>query len=304
MHSRLPPLNSLRLFEASARLLSFKNAAEELLLTPSAVSHGIQSLENWIGAALFLRTTKGLVLSEGGKLYLPVVQQALDLLATGSAQVASRHGLGHLSISVAPTFGTRWLLPRLHRFRELHPNIPIVIDTARERVQLSDSGVDLAIRMGRGNWHSFIADRLFTEEMVPVCAPSIFERIREIVDFSKVPLIHVTSAKEDWSVWCRTTGRQPPNSAAGLRFDTIQMAFLAAAQGLGVVIGRKPLVDDELSAGLLRQVWEAVPSKTSYWLVAPEDRADDPRIMAFRAWILQEIAHPASNAVNARERSM
>ncbi len=130
MRPRLPPLNSLRLFEASARLLSFKNAAEELLLTPSAVSHGIQSLEEWLGAPLFLRTTKGLVLSEAGNIYIPVVRQALELLASGSAKIVNKHRLGQLSISVAPTFGARWLLPRLHKFRELHPDIHIVIVTS------------------------------------------------------------------------------------------------------------------------------------------------------------------------------
>ena len=117
MRARLPPLNSLRLFEASARLLSFKNAAEELLLTPSAVSHGIQSLEEWLGASLFLRTTKGLVLSEAGMAYFPIVQQALDLLASGSAKIASPASRGQLAISAAPTFAARWLLPRLHQFR-------------------------------------------------------------------------------------------------------------------------------------------------------------------------------------------
>ncbi len=289
MRPRLPPLNSLRLFEASARLLSFKNAAEELLLTPSAVSHGIQSLEDWLGAPLFLRTTKGLVLSEAGSTYIPIVRQALDLLASGSAKIINKHSLGQLSISVAPTFGARWLLPRLHKFRELHPGIHIVIDTSHERVELSDAGVDLAIRMGRGNWQGVIADKLIAEEMVPVCAPSIYDRVRDLADIEQAPLIHVTSASEDWAVWASQTGRTAPDTADGLRFDTFQMAFQAACQGLGVVIGRKPLVNPELASGSLVEVWEPVFSNTSYWLVGAESRADDPRIVAFRSWILQEV---------------
>lgn len=293
MRPRLPPLNSLRLFEASARLLSFKNAAEELLLTPSAVSHGIQSLEDWLGAPLFLRTTKGLVLSEAGNTYIPIVRQALDLLASGSASIVNKHSLGQLSISAAPTFGARWLLPRLHKFRELHPDIHIVMDTSHERAELSDAGVDLAIRMGRGNWQGVVADKLVAEEMVPVCAPSIYDRVRDLADIEQAPLIHVTSASEDWAVWATETGRAAPDSAKGLRFDTIHMAFQAACQGLGVAIGRKPLVNAELASGSLVEVWETVFSNTSYWLVGAESRADDPRIVAFRSWILQEVKVPA-----------
>jgi LysR family transcriptional regulator, glycine cleavage system transcriptional activator len=292
MRPRLPPLNSLRLFEASARLLSFKNAAEELLLTPSAVSHGIQSLEEWLGAPLFLRTTKGLVLSEAGNTYVPIVRQALDLLASGSARIVNKHGLGQLSISAAPTFGARWLLPRLHKFRELHPDIHIVIDTSHDRAELSDTGVDLAIRMGRGKWQGVIADKLIAEEMVPVCAPSIYDRVRNLSDIEQAPLIHVTSASEDWAAWATGTGRAAPDPAKGLRFDTIHMAFQAACHGLGVAIGRKPLVNAELASHSLVEVWESVFSNTSYWLVGAESRADDSRIVAFRSWILQEVTAP------------
>jgi DNA-binding transcriptional LysR family regulator len=290
MRSRLPPLNSLRLFEAAARLLSFKNAADELMLTPSAVSHGIQSLEDWLGALLFLRTSKGLVLSEAGKVYLPVVQQALDMLVAGSGEIINKRQTGQLSLSVAPTFGARWLLPRLHRFREIHPDIHIVIDTSRERADLSDSGFDLAIRMGRGSWQGFNADFLFAEQMVPVCAPVIYGRVRSLTDIDEAPLIHVTTTKDDWSAWAKATGRLQPDPGKGLRFDTIQMAFQAACQGLGVVIGRKPLVDEELRAGSLVEVWEGACSSTAYWLVGAEDRADDSRIVAFRSWILEEIS--------------
>jgi DNA-binding transcriptional LysR family regulator len=181
-------------------------------------------------------------------------------------------------------------LPRLHRFRELHPDIHIFIDTSHERAELSDTGVDLAIRMGRGNWQGLIADKLIAEEMIPVCSPSICDRVRDLVDIEQAPLIHVTRASEDWAVWAAETGRPAPDPAKGLRFDTIHMAFQAASQGLGVVMGRKPLVNAELESGSLVPVWESIWSNTSYWLVGAESRADDPRIQAFRSWILQEAA--------------
>lgn len=288
MRPRLPPLNSLRLFEASARLLSFKNAAEELLLTPSAVSHGIQSLEEWLGTSLFIRTTKGLVLSEAGNAYIPFVRQALDLLANGSAKITSNAGFGQLSISAAPTFAARWLLPRLHKFREIHPEIRVIIDTSHERTEISDAGVDLAIRMGRGNWQGVIADRLLTEEMVPVCSPSIYDHVRSLTDIEQSPLIHVTTVREDWAVWAAETGRAVPDPTKGLQFDTIQMAFEAACQGLGVAIGRKPLVNIELASGKLVEVWQPIFCNTSYWLVSAESTVDDPRIAAFRSWLFHE----------------
>jgi DNA-binding transcriptional LysR family regulator len=180
MHRRLPPLNSLRLFEASARFLSFKNAAEELLLTPSAVSHGIRSLEQWLGARLFIRTPRGLELTDAGARYYPVVKSALGMLANGTEQVSVRHDVQRrLAISAAPTFASRVLIPSLARFREQHPGVAVAIDTAHEHAELGDTGVNLAIRMGRGAWDGLVAERLLGETLVPVCAP---ERYRQFKD--------------------------------------------------------------------------------------------------------------------------
>jgi DNA-binding transcriptional LysR family regulator len=148
--------------------------------------------------------------------------------------------------------------------------------------------------MGRGNWHGFIADRLLSEVMVPVCAPAILERVRNLQNIEQSPLIHVTTVSEDWAAWAVGCGRPAPDRTKGLQFDTIQMAFEAASQGLGVAIGRKPLVNSELESGSLVEVWETVNSNTSYWLIGAESRADDPRIIAFRSWILEEAeANPA-----------
>jgi LysR family transcriptional regulator, glycine cleavage system transcriptional activator len=296
MRRRLPPLNSLRLFESSARLLSFKNAAEELLLTPSAVSHGIQSLEEWLGIPLFLRTTRGLVLSEAGSKYMPIVSEALDLLASGSARIAAHGGRGQIAISAAPTFAARWLLPRLQGFRDQHPDMRVVIDTSHERTELSDLGADVAIRQGRGNWQDVVSDLLLREELIPVCAPSILERVQRLENINDAPLIHVRTVSEDWAAWAKEMGREAPDANKGLQFDTLHMAFEAASQGLGVALGRKPLVNSELASGQLVTVWaNAYIGDTAYWLVSAESSADDPRIAAFRTWIVGEAAAAASN---------
>ncbi len=292
MRQRLPPLNSLRLFEAAARLLSFKNAAEELLLTPSAVSHGIQSLEQWLGTPLFLRGSRGLLLTEAGNAYYPIVRNALAALAGGSARIAARHGAGGaLSISAAPTFAARWLVPRLPGFRARHPEISVVIDTVRDRSELSEDGVDLAIRMGRGGWQGLRADLLMTETLQPLCCPALLPSLAGLSELDAAPLLHVVSASEDWRYWAQAAGRPLPDPARGLRFDTIHMALEAACQGLGVVIGRLPLAEPELQSGRLVPAWSPrVPSNVGYWLVMAEADADAPRLTAFRNWMLQEAA--------------
>jgi DNA-binding transcriptional LysR family regulator len=291
MRRRLPPLSTLRLFDSAARLLSFKKAAEELLLTPSAVSHGIQTLEEWLGVPLFARTPRGLRLSEAGRIYRPIVGEALGMIATGAARIGGRPDGSRLSISAAPTFAAKWLLPRLADFRARHPDIAVIIDTARDPVGIEDGEADLAIRMGRGGWAGLAADRLFAETLVPVCAPAIAARVRDLQDIEAAPLIHVTTVSEDWAAWAAAAGRRPPNPAKGLRFDTIQMAFDAAIQGLGVAIGRRPLVDTELDSGKLIAPWlPAAPSNTAYWLVGPSGRVDGGAIAAFRSWIVAAAA--------------
>jgi LysR family transcriptional regulator, glycine cleavage system transcriptional activator len=289
MRQRLPPLNSLRLFEASARFLSFKNAAEELLLTPSAVSHGIRSLEQWLGARLFIRTARGLELTDAGARYYPVVKAALGMLVNGAEQVSDRrNGKRRLAISAAPTFASRVLVPSLARFRERRPELDVVIDTAHEHAELGAGGVDLAIRMGRGRWDGLEAHRLLGETLVPVCVPEDYRQFKDL-DVDDVPLIHVTSVSEDWAHWCEATGRRAPDQARGLRFDTIYMAFEAAARGLGVAMGRRPLVDVELSSGALVALWAPeVKCETAYWLVAPQGRATGTDVGAFRRWMTSQ----------------
>ena len=288
MRRRLPPLSSLKLFEASARLLSFKNAAEELLLTPSAVSHGIQSLEEWLGVPLFLRTARGLVLSESGADYLPIITGALDSIAAGSARISSRSGTGVLAISIAPTFATRWLLPRLHAFRARHPEIKIVIATSVDHAALDGTECDIAIRLGRGGWQGLVSDLILRETLVPVCSPSMRDKIERSGEAA--PMIQVTSTSVEWIEWARNAKRAEPDLSRSLHVDTIQMAHEAACQGLGIALGRRPLVDPELADGRLVEIWGSpYVSPMGYWLVSSEEAACEPRIVAFRNW-MRELA--------------
>jgi DNA-binding transcriptional LysR family regulator len=291
MPYRLPPLNSLRLFEAAGRHLSFKLAAEELNITPSAVSHGIQSLEDWLGVVLFARGRRSLTVTEAGAAYLPRVRDALERLAMATDAVPGRRPSGRLSVSVAPSFGMRWLLPNLPRFSDRHPDIAVSLDTSHRAIEFPRDGVDLAIRMGRGDWPGLHADCLVVEELVPVCAPGLVTAIGTAAALTKQTLLHVTDVTEDWAAWARLAGVDALDFGRGLRFDTIHMALEAAAQGLGVAIGRLPLIAADLAAGRLVSVLGPPRrGQTGYWLIAGRGSLARPEAAAFRTWIHAELS--------------
>lgn len=295
MPYRLPPLNTLRLFEAAGRHLSFKIAAEELHLTPSAVSHGIQSLEDWLGVPLFQRSHRGLSLTPAGAAYLPDVRRALDALASASAALPGRAPDGRLSVSVAPSFGLRWLIPNLPDFNARHPGIAVSVDTAQRQVEFPRDGIDLAIRMGRGDWPGLDAVCLVREQLVPVAAPSLAAAIRTPRDLSRQTLLHVANVADDWESWCDLAGVILDERDSGPRFDNIQMALEAAAQGLGIAIGRLPVIDADLAAGRLVAVLPPPRScTTGYWLVTMPESLVRPEVAAFRAWISDRLGAAAT----------
>lgn len=297
MAFRLPPLNALRLFEAAGRHLSFKLAAQELDVTPSAVSHGVQGLEDWLGTQLFARSARGLSLTEAGATYLPAVRDSLTLLASASERVPGRRAADHIRISVSPTFGARLLLPKLGHFRERHPGTAVYIDTTHHQVAFPQDGADLAIRMGTGEWPGLEVECLLYEDLVPVCAPAMRERFQSVGAITKLPLIHVTTVTHDWNSWLEFVGQDPTDGSRGLRVDTLQMAFDAALRGMGVVLGRRPLVDPELDAGtLVTLVDQPLRSPTAYWLVGLPETMARPDIQAFRVWLIEELSTNAFHA--------
>ncbi|SMH62647.1 transcriptional regulator GcvA [Azospirillum agricola] len=299
MTYRLPPLSTLRVFEAAARHLSFKSAADELGLTPSAVSRSVQALEDWIGNPLFARGNRTIVLTDVGTAYAAQVRAALDLLAQATRALPGRGARGTLSISAAPTFGLRWLMPRLGRFKARHPDIALTLDTTHRPVEFPRDGIDLAIRMGGGPWPDLDALHLVTESLAPVCAPELASRVRTIADLMSAPLLHVTSVRDDWACWAAARGSGDLDLRGGLRFDTIQYALNAAAQGLGIALGRRPLVDPDLEAGTLVEVLgPPVPAATAYWLVCAPASLARPEVRIFRDWIRGELAaEPAADSL-------
>lgn len=295
MPRRLPPLSALRFFEAAGRLSSFKLAAAELNVTPSAVSHGIVGLEQALGVDLFVRGPRGLSLTPEGADYLLYVSEALSLIATATQRLPGGPDGRGISVSCAPTLASRWLLPRLHGFRARWPDVHITLDTSRRHVGFPVDGFDFAIRMARGVVPSASWTRLFSEELVPVCSPAYRAALPQAdgrIDLRQATLIHVDLASEDWQAWLDAAGAAAPHDlalAGGLRFDTIQLAFEAAAAGLGVALGRRPLVNRDLAAGTLVALGlPGIQAETAYWLVGSESVARRSELLAFRDWVVDE----------------
>jgi LysR family glycine cleavage system transcriptional activator len=294
MAFRLPPLSSLRVFEAAARHNSFRKAADELNLTASAVSHGIQTLENWLGVELFHRGSRGLRLTGAGEIYAPLVNQALSLLAKATEQLPGREATGTLSVSSAPTFANKILLPRLEKFVARCPDIRVTIDTSHRQVDLTLDDFDIAIRFSSTKKPASNWSLLAVETLMPVCSPSLKEQLGVLTDtnaLARAPLIHVTSVSTDWNHWFRASGMKAPSSIDdGLRFDTGQMAFDAAVRGLGVVLGRRPLVDDDIESGrLVPLVGQTILSGGGYWLVTSQTDFQKPEVKLFQQWLLSEL---------------
>jgi DNA-binding transcriptional LysR family regulator len=292
MSSRLPPLTSLRFFEAAGRHLSFKRAAAELHVTPSAVSHGIVTLEQALGTALFIRGTRSLTLTPAGAEYLPYVTEALSLILAGAQRLPKDAEQRRIAISCAPLLASRWLLPRLQTFRRQWPDVTMTIDTSRRQVGFPADGFDFALRMSQTSTAGPAWTRLFGEHLVPVCSPAYREILRASngqIDLRRATLIHTLPASEEWQAWLDRTGTAGVDPNGGLRMDALQLAFDAAAMGLGVALGRRPLIDSDLETGaLIALELETIVAESAYWLVGSDNAESRPDLAGFKRWVLKE----------------
>ena len=290
MAVRLPPLPSLRLFEAAGRHESFRKAADELGLTASAVSHGIDSLEKFFGVALFRRSARGVTLTPSGRYLLPFVSEGLSMIALGAQRLPGRRGERVVVLSAAPTFAQRFLVERLPKFRKLHPGIRLSVDTSHRQALFPMDGVDLSIRIGKGAWPGVKSELLFRERLVPVASPAYVAATfaKGAVDWSKATFIHTSTVENDWDAWIEGAGLKI-EAARHLQFDTIQLASEAAAAGLGIAMGRVPLIAAELrSRRLVKVLDQEVSIDSGYWLVGPSGQETRPAVQSFRKWLLTE----------------
>jgi LysR family glycine cleavage system transcriptional activator len=285
----LPPLNALRAFEAAARHLSFQRAAAELHVTPAAVSHQVRALEAQLGLALFVRLHRALALTSAGARYLPALTGAFDAVDAATRALRPRAGAARLVLSVVPSFGANWLVPRLGGFRARHPKIDLVVLASSLLVDFEREAVDVGIRFGRGRYPGLRSDLLFAEEYFPVASPKLARGrrgLRTPADLRGHTLLHDES-HDGWRAWLAGAGAPGVDPERGLVFSDSSQLVAAAAAGHGVALARKLLAAEHLRSGtLVRPFRGSVRAEFAYYVVCAEARADEPAIRAFREWAL------------------
>ena len=296
MARRLPPLNALKAFEAAARHESFTRAAEELCVTQGAVSHQVKALEAELGMKLFNRQRQRLVITEAGRAYLAVVRDAFDRIADGTQRLLQRQRGGALTVSTSPNFAAKWLVHRLGRFGEAHPEIDLRVSASAHHVDFAREDIDLAVRHGDGTAAGLHVTRLCAEELFPVCSPKLINGrnpLRGLADLSRFPLLHVND-RQGWSQWLNFAGEAGVDPARGPVISQASMAIDAAVDGQGVALARTALAAWDLIGGrLVRPFDTAMPASYAYWIVCSQATAKLPKIVAFSDWLLAEAAEDA-----------
>lgn len=296
MPRRLPSLNALRAFEAAARHLSLTKAADELSVTPGALSHQIKALEARLGAKLFQRTARGLAFTDLGRDYLPVVRDAFDRLAAGTDTLFGAAQAATLTVSVSPNFAQKWLVPRLGRFAAAHPSIDLRIAASTEHVDFAASDVDLAVRHGDGDWPGLAVAKLSNEHVIPVASPRLAggkPPLKRPRDLKAHTLLHAPGPV-DWRAWTEAAGLADLDVRRGPRFNQASMAIEAAVDGVGVALARTGLAALDLGAGRLVQPFgPALAAPFAYYIVCPAPFANRSKFRTFRDWALAEAAEDA-----------
>jgi LysR family glycine cleavage system transcriptional activator len=317
MTERLPPLNALKAFESAARHMSLKRAAQELSVTPAAVSHQVKALEDYLGVKLFRRMNRALELTPVARAALPKLREGFDSLAHAVAALRPQPDSGQVTMSAAPSFATRWLMPRLHRFFSAHPEIDVRVSARLRRARqggqhstaeratienwLEES--DVAILYGHGDYPGFRVDRLFTLTVAPICSPQLLHGdhpLRRPQD-----LIHHTLLHDDtgmlydgvafWDVWLKAAGVEAVDTSRGSHFSHAVLALEAANDALGVIATFPALAAAELAVGRLILPFELqVPLQSAYYLVCNETAVLRPAVAAFRDWLLAEAAQQSA----------
>ncbi|MBI1244617.1 MAG: transcriptional regulator GcvA [Alphaproteobacteria bacterium] len=295
---RLPPLNALRAFEAAARNGGFTAAARELNVTPAAISQHVAALEAHLGVKLFRRLPRGLELTDSGRAYLPGLEEGFATLAAATQALRGRPRAGRLVVSALPSFATGWLVPRLPDFRRRYPEIDVVLRSEWRFVDFAREAVDVAIRYTKEPPANLRADRLLPEALFLCAAPVLAQGLRRPADLRGATLLHDSSIGRSeprlgWEPWIELLGLPRALAARGPGFSDSSALYAAARLGQGVAVGRSVPLADDIAAGRLVRLFDLeLPSGFAYWVVAPKAASEDPRVAAFRAWVL-DAAHAA-----------
>ncbi len=288
----MPPLNALRAFEAAGRLGSFKEAATELHVTPGAVSQQVRLLEEWLGAALFERHNRQVVLTPAARVYLEEIGPLFERISQASARYGVPQAVSRtLSVSALATFTLRWLVPRLARFRAEHPDVEVKLDTSNEPLESLKADYDVIIRGGPDTFYGYSMRPFLSDERLPVCSPSLLQRVplRSPDDLQHHTLLHTSSLPRLWPDWLASAQVPALRAAATLTFDHFFLTLQAAIDGIGIAMGPTALVCDDLAAGRLVAPFDGprLPSR-SYCAYVPNEKADDELVALFLAWLERE----------------
>lgn len=291
----MPPLNGLRAFEAAARHLSFQNAARELHVTPGAISQQIKKLEDILQTTLFHREGRTVTLTDRGRQLLPGVSDGFDRLDQAVQETKRHQERQHINISVTPSFATKWLVQRLENWTQAHPEIDIRISANLQIANFGGDGIDLAVRFGGGRYDGLESTLLMPESFVVVCSPAFIKNTKLATpeDMATQPLLHVTGPVgilgADWRQWLKAAGAKEIDVSRGLSFDDTGVAILAAINGQGILLARRSLVEEDMSAGRLVMPFDVnLPLDFAWYIVTPPAQLSRPEIRDFRDWLLAE----------------
>ena len=297
MSRRLPPLNSLRVFEAVARHLSITRAADELSVTPAAVSHQVKTLEDHLGVSLFHRVNRNLLLTDAGQACLPGIREGFERLSAAIQEIDNLGEAGILSVSVAPSFAAKWLVPRLDSFATQHPDIDVRVSASMQLMDFERDNVDLAIRYGAGRYPNLEVERLLKEEVFPVCSPKLLESDEPLSSPEALrhhTLLHDDSPEDDiscptWPMWLKAAGMKDVDGSRGPRFNQSSLVIEAAVLGRGVAMAKAHLAAADLAEGRLVKPFKgAMPVDFAYYIVCPEAKLKLRKVSVFRDWLREQ----------------
>ena len=297
MKRSLLPLNALRAFDAAARHMSFKLAADDLSVTPAAISQQIRSLEDFLGVDLFRRTNRSLVLTEAAQLSLLPLKEGFERLEEAVDIIAGSKSSTVLKVSVSPSFASKWLVPRLASYYERRPDAIVKISATMQVTDFKAEDTDVAIRYGRGNYDGLRSEELLRETLFPVCAPGLFDgEAATPCAVLKHTLIHDDSSIEDesapnWTMWLKAAGVTAPDGMPAIHFNNNALAIEAAVAGRGVALARSAIAEEDIKAGrLIKPFGEAVPVNFAHHIVYPKEKIKNERVQDFIEWLREETS--------------
>ena len=297
MLRRLPPLTWLRSFEAAARHVSFALAAQELGVTPSAVSQQVRLLEQHLGRLLFHRLPRGLQLAEAGQSYLPLLNGIFERLSRGTDEIFGERSEKRVAIRSTVAFATYWLAPRLARFHSTHPDLELRLTSSIWSAEFPDPDIDLEVRFGSGNWPGLTVERLTWDYVLPVCNPGIARGLTRPEDLARHPLLHTIGFREGWAQWLKAAGlERKVDAQRGLECDTAVIALELAMLGAGIALARSCFVERLLATGRLVAAFSLkLPAEEAFYLAVPSAQSDTEAARAFRHWLRAEVARDRSD---------